>query len=384
MTIRVGIIGCGNRITDVWRTSAPWRDEMTLCAVADPDRAYAEDRLRTKGLWHEDIHFWPDAESMLENEELDAVMIGTRCSLHTKYAVMVMEKGLPLFLEKPVSTTDEDLNKLRDAAAKRTAPVLVSFPLRAANIAREAKVIIDSGVLGQISQIQAVNNVNYARGYFKKWYRDDSETGGLFLQKATHDLDCIFYLTGFKPVELCAVKSKVIYKGDRPAGLRCGECPEKRTCPESTWVLTHQFGEAPQPDTCSFAVDTGNEDSGSVLITFENGVHATYTQNFVARKAAAKRLIRVIGFKATLEFDFASGVLQIFHHQRGEVETHKFDAGTGHYGGDFNLMDSFYRMIKNGDDSCADIEAGLLSALTCLRARQSSEEHRFRTVEYSD
>lgn len=39
---------------------------------------------------------------MLDREALDAVFIGTRCGLHARYAALVMERGLPLFLEKPV------------------------------------------------------------------------------------------------------------------------------------------------------------------------------------------------------------------------------------------------------------------------------------------
>ncbi|MBR6791244.1 MAG: Gfo/Idh/MocA family oxidoreductase [Oscillospiraceae bacterium] len=389
MTIRIGIIGCGNRMTDVWRTAGPWKDEMKLVAVADPNRPYAEGHLRAKGLWEDDIRFYGTAEEMLEKEELDGVMIGTRCNLHTKYAVMVMERGLPLFLEKPVSTTDEELNALKAAAEKRTAPVLVSFPLRAANIAREARAIVESGALGQISTIQCINNVPYGRVYYKRWSRDDSITGGLWLQKATHDLDAIFFLVeglpGFKPAEICAMESKVVFKGDKPAGLHCSECPERRTCPDSIWVINNKYSEATAPgDACSFAVDTGNHDTGSALVRFENGVHAAYSQNFVARKEAAVRMVRVIGFKATLEFDFHSGELKVFHHQRGETEVHRFTAGSGHYGGDFNLMDDFYKMITEGTEPCAGIEAGLTSALACLRARQSCEERSYRAVEYAD
>ncbi len=383
MSKRIGIIGAGNRVTGVWEENL--KDlglDLTLAAVADPDGEGVRKRLEQKGLWHEELRIWPDAETMLDREKLDAVIIGTRCSLHARYAALVMERGLPLFLEKPVATTDADLNLLRETAAWRTAPVLVSFPLRAADIAREAKRIIDSGALGVISQIQAVNNVWYGRGYYKKWYRDDGETGGLFLQKATHDLDCIFYLTGFRPTRVCAMKSKVIYRGDHPAGLRCRDCSEQYTCPESSWVLEHRFGEAPQPDACSFAVDTGNEDSGSLLLEFDNGVHAAYTQNFVVRKDAGKRLFRVIGFEATLEFDFITGILKVFHHQRAETETRVFNGGSNHFGGDRYLMASFLEMLYEGKKPCATIEDGLLSALVCLRARQSSEEGRFRDIRF--
>ena len=382
MAFNVGIIGCGRRATTVWKTTGPWRDDVLLRAVADPDPDYAVDWMKKKDIFHEDIHFYDSAEEMLEKEDLDAVIVGTRCNLHTKYAAMVIEKGLPLFLEKPVAISDDDLNVLRKAAAERKAPIMVSFPLRAANIARKARAIIESGELGEISQIQCINNVAYGRVYYKRWYRDESITGGLWLQKATHDLDAIFYLVeglpGFKPVEVCAMESKVIFKGDKPAGLRCSECPEKHTCPESTWVLSHQFGESAPDEGCSFAVDTGNADD------LENGVHASYSQNFIARKEAAVRMIRVIGFKATLEFDFHDGDLKIIHHQRGEVEVHHFSAGGGHYGGDFNLMDEFYKMLTEGAEPSAGIDAGLFSALACLRARESCEQRRFVEIKYND
>ena len=73
--------------------------------------------------------------------------------------------------------------------------------------------------------------------YYHSWYRDPSETGGLFLQKATHDIDYIHFLTGERPVSVCAKTAKLHFKGDRPAGLHCPDCPDYRTCPESSYVV---------------------------------------------------------------------------------------------------------------------------------------------------
>ena len=61
-------------------------------------------------------------------------------------------------------------------------------------------------------------------------YRDPAQTGGLFLQKATHDVDYLCFLTGERPVSVCAATAKLYYRGDRPAGLRCPDCPDYRTC----------------------------------------------------------------------------------------------------------------------------------------------------------
>jgi len=52
----------------------------------------------------------------MDSEELDGIMIGTRCSLHTKMAVKVLERNIPLFLEKPVAASKETYKYLFNMA----------------------------------------------------------------------------------------------------------------------------------------------------------------------------------------------------------------------------------------------------------------------------
>lgn len=111
---------------------------------------------------------------MLDQEKLDGVFIGTRDSLHTEMAIKVIERGLPLFLEKAISTNMEDLKRLSDAAKKHQPKVTVSFPLRFTDIARLSKEIIDSGTIGTVEQIDAFNDVPYGGCYFHDWYRDET------------------------------------------------------------------------------------------------------------------------------------------------------------------------------------------------------------------
>jgi len=263
---RIAFIGLGGRIAHIIKQITLW-EPVEIAAICDPDPEGAVQRLKNKGIAPANVRFYGagEQEKMLDEIKPDGVLIGTRCNLHAQMALPVLRRGIPLFLEKPVGITAEEL-ALLETAGMDSRNTVVSFPLRLSVLAQTAKRIVDSGVLGPISQIQAVNNVPYGRGYFKKWYRDDSITGGLFLQKATHDVDVIRYVAGFEPVTVSAVKSKVIFRGDRPAGLRCGSCPEKMTCPESVYTLTRLAVEPEQPDTCSFAVDTGNEDSGTMML----------------------------------------------------------------------------------------------------------------------
>lgn len=376
---RIVFIGVGTRIAHIYSQITQW-EAVSIAAICDPDANGARQRLEGKGADLSGTVFYDagEHEKMLDDICPDGVLIGTRCNLHATLAVSVLRRGIPLFLEKPVGLTDAELQLLEEANSSRNNTV-VSFPLRLSLLAQTAKKIVDSGTLGPIAQIQAVNNVPYGRGYFKKWYRDDSITGGLFLQKATHDVDVIRYVTGFEPVTVSAVKSKVIFTGDRPAGLRCSICPEKRSCPESVYTLTRIAKEPTQPDTCSFAVDTGNEDSGTMLLMDAEGRHAVYTQNFVVRKQAGKRQVRIIGLKATLEFNFTDGLLTIFHHYENRVETHRVDMQDGHAGGDPLLARSFLDVME-GKPSPSPLADGIISARICLRAKQSSEAMKFLSV----
>src|SRR5690606_25791648 len=123
-----------------------------------------------------------------------------------------------------------------------------------------------------------------------------------------------------KPVWVSAMKSKQIFKGERPAGLRCVDCDEQNTCLESA-VLHRRKGEQVHGEMCCFATDTGNEDSGSAIIEYETGMHASYTQNFFARNQAGTRKFRFLGYKGTMEFDYYTKKIQVFMHHSNRMET---------------------------------------------------------------
>ncbi len=370
---RIGLIGCGNRLSSLLGHLEK-EEDMVIAAVADPRVDDMAKKFEGKN-----AALYPDAESMLAAEALDGVMIGTRCSLHTPMALLAAKKGVPIFLEKPVSTSYEQLEALK-ALLPMSEKVVVSFPLRVGKIAETVKELLDSGVVGTVEHVQAYNNVYYGRGYYHKWYRDDKETGGLFLQKATHDVDYIQYLLGGNlPVRVCAMKSKQIFKGDMPAGQKCADCPKKKECPESPQNVAaygsgsgHGFGEY-----CCFAVDTGNEDSGSCIIEYESGMHVVYSQNFFVRKGAGKRGARLMGYLGTLEFDFNTGVITVFRHNEDKTIRYEIGTGGGHGGGDAILVANFADVVRGKDVSHTTLLDGLRSADICLAARESADTKRF-------
>jgi predicted dehydrogenase len=382
--IKLGVIGYGRRIRHIAKLACELCPDATVTAITDirPDAVKAV--LPEHGLDADRIRFFDDPDEMLDSVELDGVLVGTRCDLHTQMALKVMRRNLPLFLEKPIATSIEELASLREAFADYRSQVVVSFPLRVSSLVRTVREIVDSGKIGRIDHVQAYNNVPYGAVYFQDWYRDEAVTQGLFLQKATHDFDYINSLLNDVPTWITAMTSKQVFRGDKRPGLQCRDCSEKKTCLQSPFNPNTELDNDwidPETRMCAFGVDTGNEDSGSALIQYESGMHVSYSQNFVTRKSAAKRGATLVGYLGTIEFDWFTDTIKVIMHHSSRVETIEMQsAGKAHGGGDTVLAENFIKVIRDDALSVAPLTTGLMSALMCLKAKESAATRTFQQI----
>src|SRR4051794_25484173 len=98
---KLGVIGYGRRMRHMLQVIDRYHASAEVVAVLDPNevelRAAFPDALAG-------VSFCDNVDQLLDDHQLDAVLIGTRCTLHAPYAVKVLERHLPLFLEKPVAT----------------------------------------------------------------------------------------------------------------------------------------------------------------------------------------------------------------------------------------------------------------------------------------
>jgi len=273
------------------------------------------------------------------------------------------------------------LRRLDKAFKNYKAPTVVSFPLRLSALVTRAKEIIDSGAIGTIENFDAFNDVPYGAVYFSSFYRNFDQVGGLWLQKATHDLDYITFLMKEKPVLLAAMSSQRIYKGNKPFELECNDCKEQEDCMESPYNMffkrrvTDTIDKAPRK--CMFSKGIKNEDNGTCILEFGSGVQGNYHQNFFARNKAARRGARFYGYKGTVEFDWQTNEVTLYYHHKNAVEKMKFVDSDGHGGGDEELGIDFLKAMRDGKKSRSDIKDGIFSALMCLKARESCATRKF-------
>ena len=382
--IRIAAIGMGVRASSIVASLMREDASVSLTAVADPTPDVVRRRLANEKVPHDGVEFFDSEDRLLaQADRFDGILIGTRCNLHTSMAVKVAPTGLPLFLEKPVGIAADELQALHEAFVGRETSVVVSFPLRVTPLINRVMDIVKAGRLGIVNQVQAFNYVPYGGVYFGQWYRDEETTGGLWLQKATHDLDYINRLIGAAPTTIAAMSSRKIYGGHLPADLHCSACDRVDACPESPKNANARGddgGMGRDDHACAFSESITHHDAATAMIMYANGVHASYAQNFVTRRSAAWRGARITGYKATLDFDWFTETITITEHHGGAVDTIKVEIPHGHHGGDNVLARNFLDIINGRDISNSTLADGILSASMCLAARTSDEHRTFEPI----
>jgi predicted dehydrogenase len=392
-TIKLAAIGFGSRISHMSRMICQLDDSIHVTAVADnrltKAREWADEREIPS---REKIHYFEQYDELIERGgDFDGFLIGTPDHLHAPLAVRLARFGKPLFLEKPVVISWQQHRELAAAWAGNEQLVLVSFPLRLTNHVQTAMRIIRAGTLGTISQIQAVDNVYYGGVFFGQWFREYEQTGGLWLQKATHDLDYVTQLMQANPVQITAMHTRTVYGGEKPQALRCSACDETESCMESPvnilrrgedgGMLNYRPATPDSDHDCAFSASIKNQDAGSALVLYDNGAHAAFSQNFVSRRSAGKRGATVIGYRGTLSFEWdRDDVITVIDHHRESVERIKVEAGPCHGGGDDVLAQNFVDLLRDRAASLCPLDQGLLSAAMCLAARDSANLRQWQAI----
>ncbi len=387
--IKLALIGAGKRGWDLAMLARQLPEPAFVTVIVDPEPEAVRQRINTQDSNNNSIMFFKDIDSFMQSGiNCDGVIIASRCSTHTDLALRVATLNKPIFLEKPVAINTVQLQSLWQSSLMHRQNVVVSFPLRLTPLFQAVQQIVASGRLGKINQIQAYNNVAYGGVYFGQWYRQVSEAGGLWLQKATHDFDYINALIGARPLEIAATGTRAVYGGQRPCNLKCSQCPDTATCLESP--IAHRqrqddggmaYGKPGDDHACAFSECIVNDDASSALILYEGGVHATYTQNFISRRSAGRRGAIVTGYQATLIFNWTGGASQIISHFDRDVETLDVPPAIGgHDGGDAALLRNFINVIHGREASRCSLAEGVVSAAMCLAATRSAATHTFQSI----
>ena len=185
--LRVGLIGCGG-IANAHTRALSTLEEVELKAFADiveeKAKSFAE---RYGGNAYVDWH------EMLDKEKLDIVYICLPPFAHSDEVMVAAEKGIHIFIEKPIALDMKLADEMVRAVEKHDVKSQVGYCLRFGAGVEKAKSLIESGEAGDVGLAVGWYWCHFLGG---KWWRDKSKSGGEVVEQSTHLYDTFRYLCG--------------------------------------------------------------------------------------------------------------------------------------------------------------------------------------------
>lgn len=138
-------------------------------------------------------------EDALAGGSFDAAVICTPAPLHIPIALQLADAGIHLLIEKPLSTSLEQIDQLRQAVERKRLQAAVAYVWRANPAAAAMRRMIAQGQFGPPVQIviQAGQHFPTYRPAYRQIYYADRRTGGGAIQDAlTHMLNLGEWLVG--------------------------------------------------------------------------------------------------------------------------------------------------------------------------------------------
>lgn len=198
--VRIAIIGCGG-IADMHAKAIGDIPEAQLVACYSRSPASAQRFAERYG-----IQAFDSYEGLLASSEVDAVALCTPSGLHTPQALQAIEAGKHVLIEKPMSLTLEEADRLIAAADQGDVVVGVISQYRTSAAVEEVKRAIDQGALGRVTSGSLQMKYWRTQAYYASadwrgtWALDG---GGALMNQGIHGVDIFRYLMG-KPISLTA------------------------------------------------------------------------------------------------------------------------------------------------------------------------------------
>jgi myo-inositol 2-dehydrogenase / D-chiro-inositol 1-dehydrogenase len=204
VSLRIGMIGAG-WIAGEHVASVAALDGVELAAVADLEGERAGRLAAASGATAYD-----DWAAMLDRERLDAVAICTPPMAHRDPCLAAVERGLGVYLEKPVARIHEDARAIAEAVRSSGAVVAVGYQYRAIDFLPDLRAAVEDDALGLLASYSVGSTAG------RPWFVHQAEGGGQVLERASHHIDLQRAIAGEVEWVEAAGARVDLAGGDRP------------------------------------------------------------------------------------------------------------------------------------------------------------------------
>lgn len=189
--------------------------DSRLVAVMRRNESLARDYARR----HNVPKYYTDASALIDDSEVSAVYIATPPGSHAEYAIMAINAGKPVYIEKPMAVNYAECVRINAEAKKHNVPVFVAYYRRALPGFLLVKDLIEKGRIGKVRFVQMqlfkYPSAEELAGNLP-WRVDPAVSGGgHFFDLASHQLDWFDFVLGpVQKVASVALNQGGLYKAE--------------------------------------------------------------------------------------------------------------------------------------------------------------------------
>ncbi|MEC0092405.1 Gfo/Idh/MocA family protein [Paenibacillus macquariensis] len=182
--LRIGIIGTG-WFSQVHADHLVALDDVVLQAICGSNKEKGDQMARRYGATG-----YGHVKDMLEAEKLDAVYICVPPMAHGEIEELLIERGIPFLVEKPIGTDTELPRRLLRQIEAKSLLTSVGYHFRY------------KATVAQMKQLLGEQHVGMAVGQWMgsmpgvAWWRQQEGSGGQFIEQTTHIVDILRYCLG--------------------------------------------------------------------------------------------------------------------------------------------------------------------------------------------
>lgn len=399
--VSIVAIGAGNRTNKYLEYVKRNPDKVKLVGVVELNDIRRRSIATRFGL--SDEQCFTDYHAFFQHPALaDAVMICTPENMHFEPAMLAIEAGYHILLEKPIAQTLEECVAIGEAAKKKGVLVAVCHVLRHHPYFMKIKELVDSRVLGDIISINHRSAVGVDRsthGFVRGMWRKEAKTNPMLISKCCHDIDFLLWLTKTRCRKLTSFGSLRWFKrSNAPEGSaeRCVDCKIEARCPFSAidlyrvrrdWIANFDVPEGKTIDDvieeqlhqgmygrCVYCCDNDVVDHQIVSMEMESEVTINFSMDvFTLKDNRETHICLTEG-----EIDGDETTLRVKRFRGAVEEVYDFSDIVGtpfHAGADLNLIADFVDALLEGRGGLAtSIERSVESHRICYEAERSRRE----------
>ena len=346
-------------------------EQFKITAVAECNEKRRSEFVARFGI-SENMCFKSYRDFFAEPKMCDCVLICTQDKIHFEPAMLAMERGYHVYLEKPVSADVNELKALKQRAENYDKLFMTGYVLRYTPFFIKMLNTIKSGAIGRIASVQHNENEgwwHHAHSYVRGPWGNSEKSSPLILAKSCHDMDMLLCIAQAGCKSISSYGSNLFFcKENAPenSSPRCTVCRLAESCKYNAYkaythgkskYFAHLIGKSDAEvieslktspyGRCVFRCDNNVPDHQVTAMEFENGITAVFTVcAFTERNT---RTIKIMGTEGEIGGCMEDGeiVLRRFNGEEKKITvTHD---GSKHCGGDSGIMNALFKKIDCGD-----------------------------------